>query len=62
MWLFEIEEGNLSTEIHPRSERPLHGPLQTFDVEAEVAHLREEKSGGRGDATPSPYEREGDSA
>ena len=48
MWLFEMEEGNLSTEIHPRSERPLHGPLQSFDVEAEVARLREEKEWRQG--------------
>ena len=27
---------------HPGSERPLHGPLQTFDLEVEAARLREE--------------------
>jgi quercetin dioxygenase-like cupin family protein len=35
---------------HPESERPLHGPLQSFDLAAEVARLREEKAwkeGGR---------------
>jgi len=35
---------------HPESERSLHGPLQSFDLAAEVARLREEKAwkeGGR---------------
>ncbi len=35
---------------HPESERPLHGPLQSFDLDAEVTRLREEKAwqeGGR---------------
>jgi quercetin dioxygenase-like cupin family protein len=35
---------------HPESERPLHGPLQSFDLAAEVTRLREEKAwqeGGR---------------
>jgi hypothetical protein len=27
---------------HPGSERPLHGPLQAFDLEVEAARLREE--------------------
>ena len=27
---------------HPGPERPLHGPLQAFDLEAEAARLREE--------------------
>jgi quercetin dioxygenase-like cupin family protein len=38
----------LSTGIHPRPERPLHGPLQSFDVDAEVARLREEKEWQQG--------------
>jgi quercetin dioxygenase-like cupin family protein len=29
---------------HPESERPLHGPLQNFDLEREVARLRGEKA------------------
>lgn len=29
---------------HPESERPLHGPLQKFDLEAEVEHLWGEKA------------------
>src|SRR5919106_1467580 len=29
---------------HPESERSLYGPLQSFDLEAEVACLREEKA------------------
>ncbi|MEW6635304.1 MAG: cupin domain-containing protein [Actinomycetota bacterium] len=28
---------------HPESERPLHAPLQTFDLEAELSRLREER-------------------
>ena len=35
---------------HPESERSLHGPLQSFDLEAEVTRLREERAwqeGGR---------------
>ncbi len=42
----------MSTGIEPRPERPLHGPLQSFDVEAEVSRLREEKErrGGRRNA------------
>ena len=27
---------------HPGFERPLHGPLQAFDLEVEAARLREE--------------------
>ncbi len=46
--MFEIEEGNLSTGINPRPARPLHGPLQSFDVEAEVSRLREEKEWRQG--------------
>jgi quercetin dioxygenase-like cupin family protein len=34
----------MGTRPHPESERPLHGPLQSFDLDAEVARLREEKA------------------
>jgi quercetin dioxygenase-like cupin family protein len=34
----------MGTRPHPESERPLHGPLQRFDLDAEVARLREEKA------------------
>ena len=34
----------MSTRPHPESERPLHGPLQRFDLAAEVTRLREEKA------------------
>ncbi len=34
----------MSTRPHPESERPLHGPLQSFDLEQEVARLRAEKA------------------
>ena len=40
----------MSSRPHPESERPLRGPLQSFDSAAEVARLREEKAwqeGGR---------------
>jgi quercetin dioxygenase-like cupin family protein len=40
----------MTTRPHPESERPLHGPLQSFDLAAEVTRLREEKAwqeGGR---------------
>ena len=40
----------MSSRPHPESERPLRGPLQSFDLAAEVARLREEKAwqgGGR---------------
>jgi quercetin dioxygenase-like cupin family protein len=38
-----------SRRPHPESERPMHGPLQSFDLEAEVVRLREEEAfrGGR---------------
>jgi quercetin dioxygenase-like cupin family protein len=29
---------------HPESERPLHGPLQSFNLAAEATRLREEKA------------------
>src|SRR5919112_3857700 len=40
----------MSSRPHPESERSLHGSLQSFDLAAEVARLREEKAwqeGGR---------------
>ncbi len=40
----------MTTRSHPESERPLHGPLQSFDLGTEVSRLREEKAwqdGGR---------------
>lgn len=39
----------MSSRPHPESGRPLHGPLQSFDLGAEVARLREEEAfrGGR---------------
>jgi quercetin dioxygenase-like cupin family protein len=38
-----------SRKPHSESERPMHGPLQSFDLGAEVARLREEEAyrGGR---------------
>ncbi len=38
----------MSTGAQPRSDRPLHGPLQSLDLEAEVSRLREEKEWQRG--------------
>jgi quercetin dioxygenase-like cupin family protein len=42
----------MSTRPHPESERPLHGPLQSFDLQEEVARLRAEKTwrGGKRNA------------
>ena len=39
----------MSSRPHPESERPMHGPLQSFDLDAEVARLRGEEAfrGGR---------------
>ena len=40
----------MASRPHPESERPLSGPLQSFDLESEVARLREEnerRQGGR---------------
>lgn len=39
----------MSSRPHPESERPMRGPLQSFDLGAEVARLREEDAfrGGR---------------
>ena len=34
----------MSTRPHPESARPLHGPLQSFDLQEEVARLRAEKA------------------
>lgn len=33
----------MSARPHPESGRPLRGPLQSFDLEAEISRLREEK-------------------
>src|SRR5215217_5624988 len=33
----------MTTRPHPESERPLHEPLQIFNVDAEATRLREEK-------------------
>ena len=33
----------MGTRPHPGLERPLHGPLQSFDLQAEATRLREEK-------------------
>ena len=38
----------MSSRPHPGSERPLHGALQSFDLEAEVGRLREEGAWHRG--------------
>ena len=34
----------MSSRPHPESERPLHGTLQTFDLQDEVSRLRSEKA------------------
>lgn len=34
----------MPTRPHPESERSMRGPLQRFDLDAEVARLREEKA------------------
>ncbi|HEX5848249.1 MAG TPA: hypothetical protein VFY59_03565 [Rubrobacter sp.] len=34
----------MSSRPHPESERPMHGPLQAFDLGTEVARLREEEA------------------
>jgi quercetin dioxygenase-like cupin family protein len=34
----------MTTRLHPESGKPLHGPLQSFDLNAEVSRLREEKA------------------
>lgn len=33
----------MTNRPHPESERPLHGSLQSFDLDEELARLREEK-------------------
>ena len=38
----------MSSRPHPRSERPLHGSLQRFDLEVEVGRLQEEGAWQRG--------------
>jgi len=38
----------MSSRPHPGSERPLHGPLQRFDLGAEVGRLLEEGAWQRG--------------
>ncbi|HSK83260.1 MAG TPA: hypothetical protein VK902_07615 [Rubrobacter sp.] len=38
----------MSSRPQPGSERPLHGPVQRFDLEAEVGRLREEGAWHRG--------------
>src|SRR4051812_31267577 len=38
----------MSSRAHPGSERPLYGPVQSFDLEAEVGRLREEGAWHRG--------------
>lgn len=38
----------MSTGVRPRSEGPLDGALQRFDVKAEVSRLREEKAWRQG--------------
>ena len=34
----------MTARPHPESKRSLHGPLQSFDLDAEVTRLREEKA------------------
>ena len=38
----------MSSRPHPGSERPLHGPLQRFDLGAEAGRLMEEEAWQRG--------------
>ena len=38
----------MSSRAHPGSERPLHGPVQRFDLEEEVGRLQEEGAWHRG--------------
>ena len=38
----------MSGRPHLESERPMHGPLQSFDLEAEISRLREEEEWRRG--------------
>lgn len=39
----------MSTRPHPESERPLHGPLQSFDLQEEVDRLRAERAWREGE-------------
>ena len=48
----------MSSRPHPGSERPLHGPLQSFDLGAEVGRLPRRGLGTEGSATPSRCARE----
>jgi hypothetical protein len=38
----------MSSRAHPGSERPLHGLVQSFDLEAKVGRLQEEGAWQRG--------------
>jgi quercetin dioxygenase-like cupin family protein len=38
----------VSPRPRPESERPMHGPLQTFDLEAEISRLRDEEEWRKG--------------
>ncbi|CAN5857258.1 hypothetical protein BH23ACT11_BH23ACT11_04750 [soil metagenome] len=38
----------MSSRPHPESERPLHGSLQSFDLQDEVSRLRSEKTWQKG--------------
>ncbi len=38
----------MSGRPHLKSERPMHGPFQSFDLEAEISRLRGEKEWQRG--------------
>jgi hypothetical protein len=38
----------VSSRPHPESERPLHGPLQSFNLDKELARLRQEEAWQQG--------------
>jgi hypothetical protein len=38
----------VSGRPHPESERPLHGPLQSFNLDEELARLRQEEAWQQG--------------
>jgi quercetin dioxygenase-like cupin family protein len=42
------KEARVTTRPRPESERPMHGPLQSCDLEAEVSRLRGEEEWQRG--------------
>ena len=42
-WVSDSKDVSLSNGEHPRSGRQMRGPLQSFDLEAEVLRLRAEK-------------------